>query len=161
MQKLDDFRIKSDQFFDAVTKRAIVPSSSLAETNQKLLGISDEVLEKYYQTAWRFLEDKNWFDAMDSFLFLSFLNPYVHAFWIGLGLAEQSQQKYNDALIAYTMAEATNPSDPVAYANAYQCGIALGEHEYARFSLKKAISCCEDKPEFAGLLQRLQQIKTP
>lgn len=161
MQKVYDFRIKPEQFNDALTKRAVAPTPELSQTNQKLLGVSDEVLEKYYQAAWQFLEEKNWFDAMDSFLFLSFLNPYIHAFWIGLGIAEQSQQKYKEALIAYTMAEATNPNDPVAFANAFQCGIAIGEHDYAHYSLKKAIACCEGKEEFADLKQKLLQLKIP
>lgn len=161
MQNLDNYKLKPDQFAEVVTKRAVVHTLNPNQTNQKILGVSDEVLERYYQTAWRLLEEKNWFDAMDAFLFLNFLNPFVHAFWIGLGIAQQSQKKYSDALVAYTMAEATDPTDPVAFANAFQCGLAIGEHDFAKYSLEKAIECCADKPEFADLKQKLLQLKIP
>lgn len=160
MAVLDDYKLKPERFFEVMTKRAVAIVSETEPTNQELLGVSDEVLQKYFNAARRLLDDKKWFDARDAFLFLTFLNGFVHDHWIGLGIAQQSQGRYQEALMAYIMAEATDPSDPVAPANAFQCAAALHELEYAAYSLDKAIQCCGDNPQHAQLKQRLMSYKT-
>lgn len=159
MPALEDYKIKTDHFFEVVTRRAVAALAEDAETNQSLLGVSDEAIEKYYEIARGLLDENNWFDARDAFLFLSFLNPLVHEYWVGLGIAEQSQSKFQQALMAYIMAEATNSENPVPPANAFQCAVALNELDFALYSLDKAITCCGDKPEFSELKEKLLSYK--
>lgn len=160
MATIEEFKIKPDRLFEAVTKRAVALLPEKDRSNQKLLDVSDDVMNKYYEVARKLLDEQNWFDARDAFMFLSFLNAYVHEFWVGLGIAQQSQSKYQEALIAYTMAEATNPQDPASIANAFQCALALGENAYALFLLDKAINCCGSATENAELKEKLLSYKS-
>jgi len=159
MPTIDDFKIKPDYFFDLMTKRAVAVVPEEAPSNQEMLGISDEAAEKYFTIARSFLEQHNWFDARDAFMFLTFLNNYVHDYWVGLGIAEQSRGKFQEALMAYIMAEATDPADPVPLANAFQCSAALDEYDYAAYCLDKAIQLCGDSPEHAELKEKLSKYK--
>lgn len=159
MATIKEYTIKPEHLVDYITKKSDEVTSPEDATGQKMLGISDEVLNVYYKTAWKFLEEGNWADARDAFLFLVFLNPFVHDFWTCLGIAEQSQSKFNEALVAYTMAEATNPDNPVPIANAFQCSSALGEEVYAKYALEKAIEKCGDLPEHKDLKEKLLKFR--
>jgi type III secretion system low calcium response chaperone LcrH/SycD len=160
MEKVDDFVINLEN-----VERALGPNfhDKLAkEPNgmQQLFGISPEVLERYYSIASKLLEEKQWEKARDAFLFLLFLNPCIHNFWIGLGVAEQSQQNFKQALLAYMMAETTDSNDPVVYANAFQCHLALGSRKLAMFSFQMALDCCDSRPgneEFKSKLFELHK----
>lgn len=159
MQKTENYRIKPDHFLEVITTKSIVLRPNEEVTNQRLLGVTDEVLHTYYSTAYSFMEQEKWDEASKAFTFLTYLNPFVHDFWICQGIAQQSQGKFQEALIAYTMAEATNSQDPTAPANAFQCAVALGEQEFAEYSLNKAIKCCGDHQDHAKLKQTLMGYK--
>jgi type III secretion system low calcium response chaperone LcrH/SycD len=162
MEKLDDFKISIDnlsKIFDTTNiKKANKKNSGLI---QETFGISDAVLTRYYQVATHLIEEKKWDDARDAFLFLTFLNSMVHNFWIGLGAVEQSTHNYEKALSVYMMAELIDPENPVAYANSFQCSIAIGEIDYAERCWKKAFDCCGDKPEWVELKGKLIQLHNP
>lgn len=155
MEKIEDYKLKLDQIdqiFNSDVEEKQAPSY---DAMQKLFGISNEVLQKYYTVAVSFLEEKRWEDARDAFLFLTFLNSGIHNIWLGLGIAEQSLNQFETAIVAYLMAEATQPTDPVPHANTYQCLMALGNKELAEESYTKALECCGEAPEHADLKQRL------
>lgn len=126
---------------------------------QELLEVSDETINLYYKAALQLLEEKRWEDAADAFLFLILLSPWVHNYWIGAGIADQSQGKFNDAIHYYTMAELTDPKDPILHANSFQCHVALKEMEAAKNSLLQALECCGDQPEHAELKAKLDACK--
>lgn len=122
------------------------------------MGLPPVVMQLYFQAAKSYLDDKQWVEARDAFRFLTFLNPFVHWSWVCLGIANQSLEKYEDALQAYAMAEATQPDDPVPYANAFQCAKAVNNEELADYSMKEAIKHCADKDEFSELKTSLEQL---
>lgn len=159
MNKDKDFKIQPNHFLEVLSTRDIAILPQEEQTNQKLLGVTDEVLDKYYQTAYTFIDEQKWPEASSAFTFLTFLNPFVHNFWICLGIAEQCQAKFQEALVAYTMAEATDPNDPTPIANSFQCAMALGEQEFATYCLNKALVCCGDKQEHAELKAKLMKLK--
>lgn len=124
---------------------------------QAILGVSDKLIEHYYRAAVHLLEKKEYTKAADAFFFLSFLNPFVHNFWIGLGVAHQSMAQFDKALAAYMMGELTDPDNPVTYSNAFQCHQALGHKEDAEHCFQKAMKCCGDKKEWASIKKALEQ----
>lgn len=155
-EKWEEFQIDTNHFYEVMEQRVHQSSKNPEETTpQELLGINQMVLEKYYKSAISFLSDRKWENARDAFTFLTFLNPYVHEFWVGLGIAEQSQSCFDKALQAYTLAEATDPEDPIPIANSFQCILALGENEYAQYTLEKALKRCGEKEEFSSLKAQL------
>lgn len=150
----EDYEIKWDEvladphFWDSV---------EAGEPPQKQFKVTDQMLNRYYSVAAEILEQKNWKDAGDAFLFLTFLNPGYQSFWIGFGIANQAQGEFEAAVMAYFMAEAIDPSNPVVHANAYQCYKALGEQDLAEWSYEKAIEACGDKLEYAALKSQVKQ----
>ncbi len=122
---------------------------------QQLLEISDEVLDLYYKAALHLLDEKRWKDASDAFLFLVLLNPFVHNYWIGAGIAEQSLGNFEQAIQYYVLSQASDSTDPISYAHAFQCCLALDETETAQKFLEEALECCGDKAEFSALKNNL------
>jgi type III secretion system low calcium response chaperone LcrH/SycD len=141
----------SPEFFEKIGQNGVYP--------QQLFKVNDETLSKYYAAAKSLIDDKNWVEARDSFLFLTFLNPTYPSFWIGLGFSEQSQANYKEAVEAYSRAQALDPSNPVAYANAFQCYLALGDQTKADLMFEKAVQFCTDTPEHNEIQSKLKDVK--
>lgn len=154
-EKWEEFQIDTNHFYEVMQQKTTQTKDTPDETPQELFGVSQPVLEKYYKSALTFLSNKKWDSARDAFMFLTFLNPYVHEFWVGLGIAEQSQSHFDKAIQAYTLAEATDPEDPIPIANSFQCILAMGEKEFAQYTLDKAVKRCGDKEEFSSLKSQL------
>lgn len=155
--ELENYKIKwgeavtSSDFWDKMAQEGVWP--------QQQFNLSDELLAKYYEAATEFLEEKNWSEARDAFLFLAFLNPTYQNFWLGLGISEQTQAEFPSALAAYVMAEALDPENPVVHANAFQCHVAVGNHDLAERSYQRALEICGDKPEYAEVKSKVVQQK--
>lgn len=151
--KLKKYEIKLPSLFSLLETSIKDPNL----TYQERLNISDEVLADYYRVAAQLLEEKNWKDASDAFLFLIFLNPFFYEFWLGIGIAQQAQHLYDKALIAYIMAESIEPQNPIPQANRFQCHFALGEYEQAERSWHKAMeNCRHDEISFSMLKHDLR-----
>lgn len=155
MESINDFLIKAHRLRKIFDVDFFTAASTKGNAAQQLLGVSNEMLDRYYASAMKLLDQKQWEQARDAFLFLTFLNPCVHSFWMALGIAEQWQKHYESALLAYSMAEATDPNNPSVHANAFQCSLAIGEKEAAARFHQKALDCCGEEEEFAGLKAHL------
>lgn len=158
--EINDFLISSEYFSRAFDEDFIEEANNNNQgVMQAALAVSDEVLERYYQAAAYLLEQRRWEDARDAFKFLTFLNPTVYNFWVGLGCAEQSMGHYDAAIVSYEMAKLTNPENPVPFANSYQCAIANGStREFAELCWQEAIALCADKPEWNDLKTSLEKM---
>jgi tetratricopeptide (TPR) repeat protein len=73
---------------------------------QELLNVNEETLTLYYQAAAQLLEEEKWDEAAEAFVFLTFLNPTYQNFWLGLGIAQQGQSKFQEAIESYLVAYA-------------------------------------------------------
>ena len=126
---------------------------------QQQYKVTDEVLKNYFTAATELFHENNYGDARDAFTFLTFLNPSYSEFWIGLGLAEQSFEKYESASVAYQVAEMLDPKDPIIHANLYTCFSELNQLGLAEQSFHKCVEACGDNPEFSDIKASLIQIK--
>lgn len=126
---------------------------------QDFLHISDEVLDQYYEASRELLESKRYEEAADAYTFMTFINPLYASFWLGLGIAEQSQEHYTEAAIAYTKAIENNPYDPASFANMAQCLVSLNEREGARICCDKALEVCDNKPEYHSIKEQVESLK--
>jgi type III secretion system low calcium response chaperone LcrH/SycD len=159
MKNIENYEISFDNL-EKMFKVSFMEESAEKEHGlfQDALNISEEVLEEYYKAAYRLIEEKRWEDASDAFLFLTFINPNIYNFWIGLGISMQSQGAYDRALPAYAMAQQIDPEIPISYANAFQCCVALKEKECAENLWKAAIECCGENEEWTALKKNLNEI---
>jgi type III secretion system low calcium response chaperone LcrH/SycD len=138
-------------FYEADEKGLLYP--------QRVLNVSDSLLDEYYNIAKEIINEGSFKEAELAFTFLTFLNPYYQNFWLGLGIACQSQGNFENAIEAYSAAELLNPLNPNVHLNAYQCHIALENNEAAEIAFNKAISICNINKEYEDVRKMLIQYK--
>lgn len=143
--------LSSEEFWNKLSREGTWP--------QQQLGLSDQLLTIYYSAASEFLAEKNWNDARDAFLFLTFINPSYQNFWLGLGITEQSQAEFHAAIAAYTMAEALNPENPQVLANLLQCHLAVGNKDFAENIYNRLLDICAEKPEYTEIKSKVVEQK--
>lgn len=119
------------------------------KTPQEIIGYSPEIMRQFYAAAYRLYQAGLDSEAADAFFFLTVLNPSVQVHWLALGMAEQCQKKYEDALIAYAMATLLKSDDPLPYYYSAVCYQALHEKENAQKSFQMAL--CYFGEEHASL----------
>lgn len=155
MDTIEDYQLKVDELKLLLESNSWESFAKNPNGMQEILGITHDVLSRYFTVANHFLEEQNWINARDAFLFLTFLNPSIHTFWMGLGIAEQSQGQFEPALVAYLMGEVTDPNDPMVHANAYQCHEALGNRVMAIRSFQIALDSCDSREGYSALKDKL------
>ncbi len=84
-------------------------------TIQQLWNISSDVLVVYYVIGDSLFQEKKFLDAENVFTFLTQVNPYIYSFWICKGRSNESQEKWEDALISFQMAQSINPEHPLSH----------------------------------------------
>lgn len=118
---------------------------------QEILEISDDVMSKFYESAYHLFESKRYLDAANAFLFLITLNPYQHSYWLGLGMATQMSHDFEAAIDAYEMAAICNTVNPVPYLYLAKCLFAIHDRSSALQALDLAIEMADDLPEYEEL----------
>ncbi len=119
---------------------------------QDILGYSDTEMDEFYQIAYKLLEGHRYSEATDAFLFLTTLNPFSSDYWLGMGVCEQINQNYSQALVAYSMTIIGSNHQPIAHYRSAACHHALGDTRAALRALDKAI---EGATEWEGYDQIL------
>lgn len=123
-------------------------------TFQEILGYSETVMEDFYAKARSLYERQEYQKAADVFVFLTTLNPYIHNYWLGLGMSEQLNENYQNALLAYAMGMLTQIQNPVIYYHSGNCYRALGDSVNALQSYELAAKYAIDHPEYEAIKER-------
>lgn len=123
---------------DAINR--LIPGKIL----QEVVGFSDETLVRFYEAASSILDQRRFEDAINSFFFLTALNPYLSELWQGLAMSYQQNQEYENALDAYSVAYTLEGKKLFSYAMAAQCCIEMKEFDKAHTILDKAIYYAEE-----------------
>ena len=124
---------KPEQFRDAIHD---------GKSLQEMIGYSDELMQKLYESALEVFNEKRYREAADGFLFLTTLNPYVYAYWLGLGMSEQLLEEYEQAILAYECASSCETQNPAPHYYLAACHLLLNEKEEARLHLEAAKIRC-------------------
>jgi len=98
---------------------------------QQIFGFSNETALLFYEVAKNILEQKRFRDAINAFVFLTTINPYVPSFWMGLGMAQQLNQEHNVALDSYNIALTLEGRQIFPYIVAAQCCIEIKDFDKA------------------------------
>lgn len=126
-----------------------------------LLGYTDEVMEGYYAKAYALYQGADYQNANTAFFYLTTLNPYEYRYWMGLGLTQQRQGSYEEALVSYTCAEAVDPTHPMPHFHLAQCYHALQGNEPALKEIEEVLALTAEKAEaYADLRKQATQIRT-
>ncbi len=151
VQKIVYKKDRQSQFFDQIEK-----VFSKEQTMQEALGLKDKTMHRFHDIACDFYEEKNFVCSADAFLALTTLNPYVHAYWLGLGMAEQELEKPEAALNAYSLAVLTDADNPMPHVYAAECYFALQDLESAKRSLNLAMDCAQSLTGQRALVDKIQ-----
>lgn len=121
---------------------------------QEIFGFSNETALIFYETAKNILEQKRAKDAINAFVFLTTINPYIPSFWMGLGMAQQLNQEHTVALDSYNMALTLEGREIFPYIVAAQCCIEIKDFDKATNLMELAEQYAVEHPEdeFSGKL---------
>ena len=128
-----------------IRKRAVQPKKRLRDKNyfsydesflservpQKLLGITEREYLKMFQEACLLLEQKDIDKAVQAFTLLCQLHPYIADCWYGLGCALRYDEKFQEALKAFFMAETIDPTQFEFYKQEIECCLELHDKKEA------------------------------
>lgn len=120
-------------------------------TIQDIYGISDKDMEVMFFSATRYLQRHEFKEAADSFLFLTFLNPYISQYWMGLGEGLRQLKDYEKAIEAYLLSSMMNYEDPRPYFHSGSCFLALAKPQAALERFRLAVEYCHGKNEYGSL----------
>ena len=125
---------------------------------EELLGYDTNVMAAQYKVAYDLYQSADFKNAASAFSYLTVLNPYEHTYWMGLALCKQADRSYEEAIVAYTMAEAIHPEHPVAHLHLAQCYYAIQQREKVTEHLKQAIEVAGKIPEFQEIRQKAESL---
>lgn len=132
---------------------------SEGKTFQEILGYDQEAMDKFYEGAHQLYQKQDYQRAADAFVFLTTLNPYVHNYWLGLGMSEQLSHNFQGALLAYAMAILTDIENPTAHYHSGNCYLALNDRSSAAQSFDMAARCAGDREAYRHIKERSLEAK--
>ena len=122
---------------------------------QEIIGYSTSVMEQLYQAAVIVFEEGRHREAQDGFLFLTTLNPYVYAYWLGLAMSYQLLEEYEEAIIAYECASKIDEEKPQPFYYLAGCYLLLNETQEAQKMLRVAKEKCQNDEESREFLKKI------
>lgn len=126
---------------------------------QEIMGYSDAQMYEFYGIAYKLLECHRYTEATDAFRFLTMLNPFSSDYWLGMGVCEQVNENYTQAIVAYSMALIGGSQKPIAHYRAAACHRALGDTRAALLALDKAIEAATGQERFEDILSQALRTK--
>ena len=125
---------------------------------REMIGIPPEDFDQYYQAACRLLQKKRYEDAADAFFLLTTLEASSFDCWLQLGLAQQKQKHYDEALKSYGIAAIIDVDHPSPHVYAAESYLALDKLNYAVESLRLAKQCLKEGEEHLTIKHQIVQI---
>jgi type III secretion system low calcium response chaperone LcrH/SycD len=156
---LDEYHIPKDALEKLKDPEVIRRQVKEGKTFQEIIGYSQEAMEKFYTSAHQLFLKEEYQKSADAFVFLTTLNPYVHNYWLGLGMSEQLNENYQGALLAYAMAILTDIENPITHYHSGNCYHALNDIANALQSFEMTIRCASDNPLYENVKERATRAK--
>lgn len=123
---------------------------------QEIFNYSEDVMAEFYRAAYQLFQKQQYKEAADAFFFLTNLNSYIPAYWLGLGMSEHLNHEHASALIAYGMASLTDPENPTPHYHAAACYKEIHDFENALASYDLAIAVADDHEIFSQIKQQAE-----
>lgn len=157
----EEMRIPEEGLDNLKTPEVVRKYIDQGKSLQEIIGYSDDVMDELYQSACMVFKEGHFQEAQDGFLFLTTLNPYVYAYWLGLAMSYQHLEEYEQAILAYECAIAIHQEKPAPYFFVGVCHQLIGETQQALSNLDKAKLRCkeEDKDLKAKIEHTIQRLK--
>lgn len=125
---------------------------------QKELKLTSETVLLFYRYGKDVYQKRHHEEAADVFLFLTALNPLVAPFWVSLGVAEEVNQRFDAAIMAYLMALDLDLENLTPALSVARCFQALHKPEQARVVLHEAIEQADNEAKHQEFKERALQL---
>lgn len=135
--------------------KALTEGSSL----QQLCGITEETLEHLYKAAKALYDQKDFQAARAAFTFLTLLDHFRYAFWLGLATSTMYCHAFDSALTAFAFAIQMNPADPICHIYSSHCYDELNQLDNAINALDLALVAIDKNSAYADWKKRVQEEK--
>ena len=160
MEPTDDLKIPEDILQKLRNPDELRRHIENGDSLQTILGYSDKLMEQMYQAAKDVFTEKRYSEAQEAFLFLTTLNPYVYAYWLGLAMSYQLIEEYEQAILAYDCASKVEPETPLPYYYKAGCHNLLNEIDAAKVVIEQAFERAKDNPNYEELFLKIQHAKS-
>jgi len=159
MDNMEEFHIPKEAYERLNDPETVLKQIRDGVTFQEILGYDSSTMNKFYGAASRLFDLQEYRKSADSFSFLTTMNPYVHSYWVGLGMSEQLDGEYADALLAYAMAVLTDVENPIPHYHSATCYKELGELEDGIDALQMTIEYAGGNKQYSQLKEHAQSLK--
>lgn len=143
-ENLEEFNLSKDVVEKLKDPEYLRKELAEGKSFQEIFDYSEDTMKAFYNAAYTLFQRQAYAESADAFFFLTNLNPYVHAYWLGLGMSEHLNHDHSSALIAYGMAALTDPQNPLPHYHAGTCYRELQDMENALSSYDLAIAIAEE-----------------
>ena len=113
----DHFPDDIDAYMEDYIPNKLVKSNTLQEAYE----VSDDSMALLYEEGLRCYESENYQDGALAFKWLALLNPFIDAYWMGLGASQQLLGEYEKALKSYAVAAHLEGDNPMPHLHAFDC----------------------------------------
>lgn len=159
MEDFDEFKIPEIKREILNDPQKLQQQIASGKTFQEIIGYTDLTMDKFYVAARQLFEKQRYEESADAFLFLTTMNPFVHHYWLGLGMSEQLIDEPFAALMAYNMAILIDKSNPIPHYHSATCYRALHDLDNAVLCLDETILAAGDKEDHAQIKQQALSAK--
>jgi type III secretion system low calcium response chaperone LcrH/SycD len=132
-----------DKLFQSVLETIGAPTSSIQLTSEEQ--------QMLYSSAHSFYQKGDYSGASDLFTRLALCDPFAQLYWRGLASSKQMEEKYEEALSAWSLVCLLCEQDPLPHFHAAECLLTRGEREEA----VKALNCARSRASEIALLSKI------
>ena len=147
MFKFEDLVISQATMERLKNKQQLLEWLEQGKSLQDIFGFSDEALIEFYEAAKKIFEQKRFCEAIKAFTFLTNLAPNVPAFWLGLGIAQQNNKEWEQAILSFQAAYELEQINFIPYKLCIECLIEIGNEKDAIITLDLAEKYADEHSE--------------
>ena len=148
----EELRGTVDKMIPMMLEKSATPEESVEklvqtpDSFQELLGISENTINQFFQSGYRYYETAHFAEASDVLFAVNVLNPFKYNGWLALGMAEKQCGHFNEALQAFTMAALIDLTAVYPHLHSAECYRALKSEDDVKKTLDYALSILEEQP---------------
>lgn len=137
-------------------RKIMIEEMRTGKSPKEAMGLSNHLLESIYTHAiesyYAGVKDK----ALLYLRVLTLIDPTNPKYSLALGMVLQLTKAFQQAVFAYALSTAQDPTNPIPWFHMGDCYHELNVEEKTIFSLKKAIELGKDHPKYQKLVNQSQ-----
>lgn len=121
---------------------------------KQALGISDQLIEKFYSYAYQAFQAGKYDETLPVFKFLRQLDPLDSRYSFAIAASYHYKKEYLLAAGNYLVCNRTDPFNPIPYFHLYDCFFKSGHYASALVAIQACIGLASIDPFYASLKEK-------